>query len=797
MAATVAREEAREAGPRRARVRRAAATCAGPAVIVACVLFALRGFLGPNLTNQHPDVLAFWLPRFAFLGRSIAGGHVPLWNPFEMLGTRYAADPQSGWLSLAPMALFSTLSPGAAMRALIALNPLLAGLGMWWFLRKEGLSRVAATAGGLALSMPMATSTVAISMPFAGAIAWTTVVLIGAAGYRGAARWSGRLAWLALAAFAWGQVATAHMSHGLAIATLLAAAYLLAHTLAADGAAERWRAAARALLFLAVLAPAAAAVLVPHLAMIGGSSLTAGYDALGGALGDIRGLGPSRALIPNGVWAGWPLAIGTAPGAFAGAVTIVALPLALRRAARRPLVWAFGVAAAGAYLATLNALVTAEWYRRVVLALPYGDAYLHNPGRLRYVWLVTAPALAACGVQGLIERPPTRRALAAATLASAGAFLVLPVAAGADPVRLLPLTTGIVVATPVLLAVTSGRLRPVALAALLVVELFGGAIYAQLYRGGTIFTGLESGRRPNLVPQVLRWPDLSEAEFLRPNAFVDILRGTPDRYLTWVPPAAYFEKGYLFTQTPIDWPALEMGRGTLFGVHDTLGYNPVQLVRYWTYIRATNRLRVFYNAAIVNEPSLEDVRLFGARYLIVPQGFPRPLTGDVVASVDGYDLIEVDGWQPRVSVVPAWTVARDPAEAFAAVLEPGFDPAATAVLEEDPGIARTVGAAPGTASYEEVAPEDLRVSVDAPAASIVVVRNSFDQRWSATVDGEPVPVLPTDGFLQGVPVPAGHHEVRLVYRDPAIGRGIALSAVAWGLLAVSLGAAAARERRRR
>jgi hypothetical protein len=119
------------------------------------------------------------------------------------------------------MLLFSALSPGAAMRALIVLNPLLAGLGLFWFLRKESMSRPVATVGGLCLGMLMSTSDMAISMPFAGFLAWTTIALVGASGYRQAERWSRRLAWLALAAFAWSQVASAHMSHGLVMCSLL------------------------------------------------------------------------------------------------------------------------------------------------------------------------------------------------------------------------------------------------------------------------------------------------------------------------------------------------------------------------------------------------------------------------------------------------------------------------------------------------------------------------------------------------------------------------------------------------
>ena len=77
-----------------------------------------------------------------------------------MAGYRFAADPQSGWLYLPPTALFSTLSPGLALRLFVVCNPVLAGVGMYAFLRKEAVGRTAATAGGLVLAMMMSTSTI-------------------------------------------------------------------------------------------------------------------------------------------------------------------------------------------------------------------------------------------------------------------------------------------------------------------------------------------------------------------------------------------------------------------------------------------------------------------------------------------------------------------------------------------------------------------------------------------------------------------------------------------------------------
>jgi hypothetical protein len=137
----------------------------------------------------------------------------------------------------------------------------------------------------------------------------------------------------------------------------------------------------------------------------------------------------------------------------------------------------------------------------------------------------------------------------------------------------------------------------------------------------------------------------------------------------------------------------------------------------------------------------------------------------------------------------------DGGAALEAVLERGFDPAARAVVEGDPGIEPVSGASGGSARYAERRPEDVRIDVFANAPSIVVVRNTWERGWSATVDGRPAPLVRADFFLQGVPVPEGHHEIRLVYREPAIGMGLLGSAAAWGAFAAALVAAVVLTRR--
>jgi uncharacterized membrane protein YfhO len=73
-----------------------------------------------------------------------------------------------------------------------------------------------------------------------------------------------------------------------------------------------------------------------------------------------------------------------------------------------------------------------------------------------------------------------------------------------------------------------------------------------------------------------------------------------------------------------------------------------------------------------------------------------------------------------------------------------------------------------------------------PSPAIVLVRNTWDPHWHATVDGASAPVLAADYIDQAIPVPPGRHTIVLTYDNPAIGFGLLGSALT---LVVMFGAA--------
>jgi uncharacterized membrane protein YfhO len=78
---------------------------------------------------------------------------------------------------------------------------------------------------------------------------------------------------------------------------------------------------------------------------------------------------------------------------------------------------------------------------------------------------------------------------------------------------------------------------------------------------------------------------------------------------------------------------------------------------------------------------------------------------------------------------------------------------------------------------------DQRISIqtEAPAPSLVVISQAYYPAWKASVDGRPARIWRANYAFQALEVPAGRHEVRLVYRDSALLTGAVLSSL--GLLA--------------
>ena len=93
--------------------------------------------------------------------------------------------------------------------------------------------------------------------------------------------------------------------------------------------------------------------------------------------------------------------------------------------------------------------------------------------------------------------------------------------------------------------------------------------------------------------------------------------------------------------------------------------------------------------------------------------------------------------------------------------------------------------------YPGHAEAHIRVASEAPG--LLVLNDSFEVGWEATLDGVETEILPVNVIARGVWIPAGEHAVHMRYRPPGLAAGTGLSALA--LAALGCGARLARLRR--
>ncbi|MGE3909347.1 MAG: YfhO family protein [Chloroflexota bacterium] len=177
-----------------------------------------------------------------------------------------------------------------------------------------------------------------------------------------------------------------------------------------------------------------------------------------------------------------------------------------------------------------------------------------------------------------------------------------------------------------------------------------------------------------------------------------------------------------------------------------------------------------------------------------------PITPDSsIERLDFFDVKLYDRQQalPRAYLVQQTQVLDDEAAA-ARLAEPTFDPRQEAILAPGEAAAPRVGgtsAAAGTVTFTANQPEQIRLAVDSPEDSMLVLSDSWFPGWRATVDGVDVPITRANILFRAVSVSAGAHTVEFRYEPRSIRIGAAVSGLS-ALLTATLFAGAAIWRRR-
>jgi hypothetical protein len=147
------------------------------ALLLLAVLAVWADVLGGTRALYTRDVARVYVPERAVLGGILRGGEIPHWNPHFAAGQPFAANPQyeafypPQWLAALPSAVYG-------FHLEVVLHILLAGLGMFFFLRDLDLRTAAAAFGALSFALGGLMLSLTNVVPFLFSIAWWPLIAL-------------------------------------------------------------------------------------------------------------------------------------------------------------------------------------------------------------------------------------------------------------------------------------------------------------------------------------------------------------------------------------------------------------------------------------------------------------------------------------------------------------------------------------------------------------------------------------------------------------------------------------------
>jgi hypothetical protein len=174
------------------------------------------------------------------------------------------------------------------------------------------------------------------------------------------------------------------------------------------------------------------------------------------------------------------------------------------------------------------------------------------------------------------------------------------------------------------------------------------------------------------------------------------------------------------------------------------------------------RLAGVSHVVALHERGFESLRLLGTQ----PGLFQEPIR-----------VFEVPDPMPRAFVVGG-AATRPDREVLAALLDPAFDPSRAVLLDQGPELPpRPVVA---SVRFLEDGADRVRLEATLDGEGYLVLLDSYDPNWRATVNGLQVPVRRANLAFRAVLLPPGRQLVEFRYRPRALALGLLVSVASLG-----------------
>ncbi len=725
-------------------------------LVIGALMLAVLAFFWPLfftstwIPKGGGDLASFIYPIYAFAARWLRRGVVPLWNPHLYLGMPFAADNQSG-LFYPINLLFFLLTPQLTYQAvelMAVLHVFMAGLFTCILLRDMGIGRMAATAGAIAFMLSDLFIVHLGNLNIIATASWLPLILFC---FRRAIKrpgwawvgWSGMVlgiaalvghvqmflyVGLAMVAYTLFEMYEHHQKEPAAVwqpALRLLCSGGIAFSLAAISLIPAWD-MTRYTVRAALNYTEASRFSLPPQGLIG--LLTPGFWGRGtgpfwgpwlrtevGYIGVLPLLLAAVAVLLT--WRRYPLtrfwlilgglglliALGDSAALHGWSYALIPLFRQLRVPARAIVLFDLGIAALAAQ--GLDALLhpLSRLDRRLLERLHRG-----------LLWVGGALALIGVPLLGhamLVSRPLAAADVLAQSAASLGSliFFLLLLAAGVGWLALR----------------RYGLARPATLGAMAVLligfDLISLGAYIEIEPNDPL-----QGYRPDAaMSQILADPEISLG-----LARIQVIPGAP---VSWSP----------------DWALMH-------DIDDVDGiWNPLRLGAYdvltWVGIDLGSR---FYD-------------LYNVKYVVAHRQVTIPAHFEVIWQKDDLVIYRNARTLPRAWMVYDTQPANSQIQALHLTRDPDWDPARQVVIETEfnsPHLGSAAEGATGQVEIIERGPNHMDFRVNTNANGYLVIGEMWMPDWKASVSGVWSEVARANYTFRAIYVPAGQHNIHMIYR---------------------------------
>lgn len=216
--------------------------------------------------------------------------------------------------------------------------------------------------------------------------------------------------------------------------------------------------------------------------------------------------------------------------------------------------------------------------------------------------------------------------------------------------------------------------------------------------------------------------------------------------------------------------------GSAFGIPLIEGYDAVYQSRYGKFITAaTDGRTAEINRSVValnkTGTHAEDIlELLGVRYIVhrvsdgtYPWAYPywKYPWYHLIWSDPTYQLFENNNAMPRTFLASSYEIATGDDVIIAKLLSAKTNRRETLILETQPHIQPESGS--GTVSISTYTPDRITLRVNTTAPKLLFLSDVYDSGWHASIDGKSTPIYRADFDFRAVAVPTGNHIVTMWY----------------------------------